>query len=50
MAHSVVGRAIGRAAQVLAFNDAFIVGAAIVLAGAVPALFLSSRTRRRGRR
>jgi len=33
----------------LAFNDAFLVGAAIVGAGAIPALFLASKSKSRAR-
>ncbi len=45
LARSLVARKIAQAAQVLAFNDAFLVGAAVVLAGAIPALFLASKTK-----
>jgi len=38
-----------RAASVLAFNDAFLVGAGIVGAGAIPALFLASTSKARER-
>jgi MFS family permease len=45
LAGSLVARKIAGAASVLAFNDAFLVGAAIVGAGAIPALFLSSKAK-----
>lgn len=43
VARSMVARQIASAAGVIAFNDAFLVGAAVVLAGAVPAFFLASK-------
>jgi hypothetical protein len=45
LARSLVARKIAQAAQVLAFNDAVLVGAAVVLAGAIPTLFLASKTK-----
>ncbi|HEX7602395.1 MAG TPA: MFS transporter, partial [Polyangiaceae bacterium] len=42
---SLVARTIAQAAAVLGFNDAFLVGAAIVLVGIVPALFLASKAK-----
>lgn len=42
-ARSTVARHVAGAANVLAFNDAFLVGAGVVLAGILPALFLASR-------
>ncbi|MDP1822610.1 MAG: DHA2 family efflux MFS transporter permease subunit [Archangium sp.] len=41
-ARSLVARHIAESAGVLAFNDAFLVGAAVVVCGVLPALFLSS--------
>jgi DHA2 family multidrug resistance protein len=49
LAGSFVARRIAEAASVLAFNDAFLVGAAIVGAGAIPALFLASKSKSRAR-
>lgn len=43
-ARALVMRGAVGAAQVLAFNDAFLVGAAIVVAGALPALFLAGKS------
>lgn len=45
LAQTTVAHGVGNAAGVLAFNDAFLVGAVVILLGMVPALFLSSRTR-----
>ncbi len=45
LAGSLVARKIAEAASVLAFNDAFLVGAGIVGAGAIPALFLASKSK-----
>lgn len=45
-AQVLVLRGVAGAAQVLAFDDAFLVGAGIVMAGMVPALFLARRRRR----
>jgi hypothetical protein len=42
---SLVARRIAVAASVLAFNDAFLLGAGIVGAGAIPALFLASKSK-----
>ncbi len=47
LAHALVARAAASAASVLAFDDAFLVGAGIVAAGAIPALFLASKSRAR---
>ncbi len=44
LAQSVVARHAARAAGVLSFNDAFLVGAAVVLLGAIPAVFLRDVT------
>jgi DHA2 family multidrug resistance protein len=49
VAHSLVARQIAGAASVLAFNDAFLVGAAIVGVGAIPALFLAAKAKARKR-
>jgi DHA2 family multidrug resistance protein len=49
LAGSLVARKIAEAASVLAFNDAFLVGAGIVGAGAIPALFLASKSKVRAR-
>jgi hypothetical protein len=49
LAGSLVARKIAAAASVLAFNDAFLVGAGIVGAGAIPALFLASKSKTRAR-
>jgi hypothetical protein len=49
LAGSLVARKIAGAASVLAFNDAFLVGAGIVGAGAIPALFLASKSKVRER-
>jgi MFS family permease len=49
VARSLVARQIAGAASVLAFNDAFLIGAAIVGAGAIPALFLASKSKARAR-
>lgn len=44
---SMVARGIARAAGGLAFNDAFLAGAGLVLFGILPALFLASKPRSR---
>ena len=49
VARSLVARQIAGAASVLAFNDAFLIGAAIVGAGAIPALFLASKSKSKAR-
>jgi DHA2 family multidrug resistance protein len=49
LAGSFVARRIAEAASVLAFNDAFLIGAGIVGAGAIPALFLASKSKVRAR-
>ena len=49
VAHTLVARRIGAAASVLAFNDAFLLGALIVGAGVLPALFLATKARSPGR-
>jgi len=49
LAGTFVARRIAEAASVLAFNDAFLVGAGIVGAGAIPALFLASKSKPRAR-
>ncbi len=49
VAGSLVVRKVAKAASVLAFNDAFLVGAGIVGAGAIPALFLASKSKARRR-
>jgi DHA2 family multidrug resistance protein len=49
LASTLVARHVAGAAAVLAFDDAFLVGAAIVLASLLPALFLAAKPlRRRG--
>ncbi len=47
IARMAVARRVASAANVVAFNDAFLVGAAVVLAGVIPALFLTSSPHRR---
>ncbi len=49
-ARSLVARKIAGSAGVLAFNDAFLVGAAVVLMGMIPALFLASKPTVRAKR
>ncbi|MEO7994126.1 MAG: DHA2 family efflux MFS transporter permease subunit [bacterium] len=44
---ALVARHVAQGAQVLAFNDAFLVGGAVVLLGIVPALFLDATPRPR---
>jgi DHA2 family multidrug resistance protein len=46
LARALVARHAAGTSSVLAFNDAFLAGAAVVLAGVLPALFLASRRSR----